>query len=483
MKVYREKTGNTLTDLDRYLISQFDPFLKASLGDVVTGQGFIHPSSDSCSRVITPYPYRFDEESRITVCFDQPVKSTTRPVYLELTVKKALDREALVAKSSKFKRGREVDLSDVSVYIVKSWDIVDLENVKGDLFPKYSGKVLDKSRRSLSYDYIRSVIMMDVQGYDSTSIHSEMTDALLDGTELEGEEDLLPIIAISSKQYSLNPSASRSGGFHVAMFGKKGLPAVTRRIIRLTEDPVLEHMNYWKTFSRKVIDYRGSIKDRKPSVSREFAVLLRPPKNKEHLFQAPFDYPLVIKNAPSVNNDTELGITFDPEFLNFITYMRFTEPDVPKTVITETGNIASRLIDYYVALGLPAGIRGRGTFFDQNYDGKPETAVRLAIAMARIQDKPVTLNQLKLAEDLMMTVLEGAAIEYETDPFSFYTEPGLERLIYKKAKDITDSYPEGIPVAVLLKQWRNSADVLNALDKLKRRGRVMELKKNHFVPL
>ncbi|MHA2298418.1 MAG: hypothetical protein ACXADA_20500 [Candidatus Hodarchaeales archaeon] len=231
--------------------------------------------------------------------------------------------------------------------------------------------------------------MMDVEGYSGEKLYKEVASELLDGTELEGKEDLLPLVAIASKPFATKGQRSRAGGFHVAMLGKKGLSVVEKRIIGVTSDPVLEKLKYWNSFKVVPKIYKENYSSRDTNFAKEYAVLLRKKARRkkdlevmtDDMLHLPFDYPLQIINAPSLEKEMYRGTAGDPDLANYIAYMRFTYPPVPEEIYQESAKITQRLNDFYSKQDMTRMYIGRGMFFDLNYDGKPETVLRLALAI------------------------------------------------------------------------------------------------------
>ncbi|MHA2296925.1 MAG: hypothetical protein ACXAEU_26295 [Candidatus Hodarchaeales archaeon] len=487
----------TRTDLDRYLIKQFEQFITCDVGSRINAMGFIQPSSNKYVRTITAYPHLFKDSPSIIGHFEEPLEYFSQPLFAQFTAIKSIDdklAQILRVRGNKW----HYDYAKPYIIEVKSWEEKPLEDLKDTIFRKETKHwktrkhLGDEVVTSLSYQYFRSKLMMDVEGYNGEKLYREVATELLDGTELEGKEDLLPLVAIASKPFAMERQRSRAGGFHVAMLGKKGLSTVEMRIIGVTSDPVLEKLKYWNSFKTVPNIYKEKYSSRDTNFAKEYAVLLRKKSKRrkdieamtDDMLHLPFDYPLQIINAPLLEEEMYRGTAGDPDLANYIAYMRFTYPPVPEGVYQESVKIIQGLNDFYSKLDITRMYLGRGMFFDLNYDGKPETVLRMALAIARIHDSPVTIKYVKLAEDMLYNVLDSVSYQFIKDPETTLTREALEKYIYETAIELIESYPiKGIPKEVLLKQWNNKFDVEDALTKLLDRGRMLEPSPGYYIPM
>ncbi|MHA2298419.1 MAG: hypothetical protein ACXADA_20505 [Candidatus Hodarchaeales archaeon] len=125
----------TRTDLDRYLIKQFEQFITCDIGSKIEAKGFIQPSSNKYMRTITAYPHLFKNSPSVTGHFEEPLDYFSQPLFAQFTAVKSIDdklAQMLRVKDNKWHYGH----AKPYIIEVKSWEELPLEDLKDTIFRK-----------------------------------------------------------------------------------------------------------------------------------------------------------------------------------------------------------------------------------------------------------------------------------------------------------------------------------------------------------
>lgn len=474
------------TDLERYALREFQPLLSRGLKQTKVGKAFAHPTEDKQYVELTPYPFRFVGEPLVIGQFEEPLPSSSRPRYINLRGVHLMVSARMVPLTPTYKAlwgGRIPKEHDSQVVCqVKTWEDEPLEALHHKAFPHHRNQLTGELQFPISYREFRSFLQEDFH-FPTGRAADEIKVELLDGVEVEGREDMLAFLAIASPPASVDRMQYlHAGGFHSALLGQS-TASVVYRLANLTTDPFMAGMRQWDVFASDSRSYKKQYSHRSPKLAWEYAVLVSQRKKPANLS---VDYPVVVAKAPSRKEEVEERrsnnrmLYGNPDLLNYLAYTRFTTPSFPDFT-SQAQDISQDLADWVSHQGIPSSYVGQGRLFDPNYLGKPETVLRLSLAMARIHDASKATNYLKPAKEMLFMAFDTVVDQLTHQPRTILTLKKTARYLLAKVEELEGSYPAGVPINKLREEvpW-NRKDFGDVLTQLLREGQIFESPPKHY---
>ncbi|OLS21671.1 MAG: hypothetical protein HeimC3_34250 [Candidatus Heimdallarchaeota archaeon LC_3] len=470
------------TDLDRYLIKQFSSLKQAPVDTPTSGQGFLKQITANYFKIM-PYP-SYNLTDYPLFAFSKDVPSSNIPVYYKITgMKKKYQKKDYPKLYYDFV---ENDVRNFIYLIeIKSYEKLPLEDELNKIFHIRFNNGIYKEKTPFvgaNYQILKSLILNELEGYNKIyDYHVEPE--LLDGLEIEGIQDLIPLSVISSSPLSF-ANMTHAGGYHIGLLGKN-TSTLENRIRRLSLNRLLVQLKKWNIYSPKVRHYRKWYMSRSTDIFQEYDVLLKHRITKKNTLFYPIDYPINISNAPKAKDDKiTFNLQYEADIQNYLTYVHFLDPELPGNtdqVLTETSH---KIIKYIEKEKIPPMLMGEGKFFDPNYYGKPETLIRMAISMGRINNSDVSDRHLSVANDFLTYALDDVISGFQDNPKYYSSIYGLEKDLYGTMLELQESYPEGIPFSTIEADVKYDLSTLkDILTNLKQNGACFEPNNGVYLPI